>query len=361
MTKEPKKRSPLVVVSGSADEDRQYKMPMPNPAAAREAAVRIGAALAKAGCRIAVFSADPHYIECQVVHGFVDVLKSKAKKDRAERIEIRAPLGSNTAFAERQQYSDIFADRTDQHSGWRRSFVRTLSQADAVLLIGGERMTEAVGHAAVAFRIPVLALASYGGAAQQVWAAMVPDKDRPTQREYQAMSAPDWSNQRAEQVVDDLLAQIARREKEDNAAAEAARTLNRQLGARSSFGAVVLVVAILLTWAASWVPETGWANLLLYLLGPIGGCAAALTGSTLQERPPHGIVHAASLGFFAGFLASALYLLAQISAGPETFRPKPVAFWFACLTGIGAGFTAEKMLREWMTGKKTPVIPKASS
>jgi hypothetical protein len=359
MAKESKKHQPLVLVSGSADGSRPYQTPMPDPTKAQAAAVRIGVALAKANCRIAVFSADPRYIESYVAQGFVDALKSDPKKEKEGRIEIRAPLGAKTTFAGREQHPALFVDKADQHAGWRRSFVRTLSEADAVLLVGGERMTAAIGHAAVAFRIPVLALAGFGGAAQDVWRAMVPGQDRPTQAEYEAMGIPDWADQQAKDAVKSLLDQIARREKEDNEAAEAARRLNRRLGARAFAGGFVLLIAILLTWTASQSPEAQWANLLLYLLGPIGGCAAALTASTLQEKPPHGTIHIASLGFFAGFLVTLLYLLALLSAGSGQFKPQPATFWLACVTGVGAGFTAEKILRDWM--KKTPPLPKAGA
>ncbi|HEY0421191.1 MAG TPA: hypothetical protein VGC80_16870 [Acetobacteraceae bacterium] len=361
MAKEPKKRAPLVLVSGSAQDGRTYEPPVPNPAAAREAAVRIGTALAKAGCRIAVSSADADYIEGQVVQGFIEALKANkaTKKDQVGRIEIHAPLGGNTAFAGRPQHSDMFVDKTDPHPGWRRSFMRSLAGTDAVLLVGGGRMTAVIGHAAAGFGIPALALPSFGGAAQEVWQTITPGKNGPTPEEHAAMAGLDWSPNKAQQAVANLLAQIARREAESKAALEAEQQRRLALDVRAVIGVVILIVAILLTWAASQSPSAGWANLLLYLLGPIGGCAAALTASTLQEKPPHGMVHAASLGFFAGFLASALYLLAQMSA--EKFEPKPLAFLFACVTGIGAGFAAEKVLREWMSGKKMPVVTKPGS
>jgi hypothetical protein len=111
----------LVLVSGSAEDGRIYTPAMNDPAGARKAAELVGAALTKAGCRIAVFSAEIRFIEHAAVKGFVGALKAKAKKDRAGRIEVRAPLAAQTAFAEQVQFDDIFVDLVDQEAGWRRA------------------------------------------------------------------------------------------------------------------------------------------------------------------------------------------------------------------------------------------------
>jgi hypothetical protein len=349
MAKAPNSRLRLVLVSGSAEDGRAYTPVMDDPAGARNAAELVGAALAKNGCRIAVFSAEPQFIEHAVVKGFVGALKSTTKKGRAKRIEIRAPLAAQTAFAERIQFDDIFVDLVDQEAGWRRAFIRTLAEADAALLVGGERMTAAIGHAAVAFRIPVLSLAGFGGTAQEVWRAIPLGDAGPSDSEHAEAASRDWTAARAERCVTALLAQIDRREKADQAAAEAERKQRFWISTRVTGGAFILVAAFGLVWGSVSLLPAEWANLMLYLVGPIGGCGAALAASSFQDPPPHGIMHTGALGLIAGVLTAAIYLLAQMSA--KQFEPTNVTFLLACLTGIGGGFTAERVIRGWMAGK----------
>ena len=55
---------PLIVVIGSADASRtDYDPPLALVPQAAGAAEDIGGALAKAGCRLIVFSSDPAYLE----------------------------------------------------------------------------------------------------------------------------------------------------------------------------------------------------------------------------------------------------------------------------------------------------------
>lgn len=359
MAKASKKLPQLVLISGSAEDGRIYAPVMNDLSGARNAAELVGAALAKSGCCIAVFSAEMRFIECAVVKGFVNALKSGPKKARAKRIEIRAPLGVQTQFVERAQFDDIFVDRVDQDAGWRRAFVRTLAEADAVLLVGGERMTAAIGHAAVAFRIPVLSLAGFGGAAQEVWRT-IPTGDRgPSDVEHAEAASLDWTATRAERCVTALLNQIDRRENADTAAAKAERKQHFWLSTRVTGGALILVAAFGLIWAAGSVLPTKWANLMLYSVGPLGGCGAALAASSFQDPPPHGILHTAALGLIAGVLTAAIYLLAQMSA--KQFEPTNVTFLLACLTGVAGGFTAERVIRGWMAGRSQLLTARRTS
>ncbi len=299
-----------------------------------------------------MFSAEKRFIEHSVVKDFVGALKSATKKDRAQRIEVRAPLAAHTAFDERQSFPEIFVDRIDPDAGWRRAFVRTLAEADAALCVGGERMTAAIGHTALAFRIPVLALGGFGGAAEQVWRGIPIGGHGASDAEHEAMAAPEWTAQVAERCVTSLLDQITRREKADNAAAEAERKRQRWLSTRAVAGAAILVAALGLVWASPFFESATLPNPILYLVGPVGGIGAALATSSFQESPPHSIAQTGAQGAIAGLLTTAIYLLAQMSA--KQFEPTTVTFLTACLTGIGGGFTAEKVIRGWMAGR-TPL------
>jgi hypothetical protein len=345
---------PLVLITGSANSGRtDYKPPITNAATAGKAAERIGAALANAGCRIAVFSAEPQFIEAAVVRGFVAALRGKSKHIR-DRIQVRAPATAPVPFPERVAHPNLFLDIPDQYSHWIRSFLRASRDADGVVLVGGGRSTLVMGHIALAFRLPILPLAAFGGAAQDIWRSIRPAEDLPSADECNAMANPDITDAHAAELVTTLLSQWQRRIDQATAAAQAERIRIRWLTIRGSLGTAVLLVAIILGWTAAWYTEAEpGRQLALYLIGPLGGCAAALVGSSILEEPPRTVFHTGILGFFAGFLATLLYLLAQLSsanpAGP--FQVRPTALWLALGTGIAAGFAAERVLRDWAAGR----------
>jgi hypothetical protein len=84
----PRAVGPLILIIGSADVSRSdYNPPLLNAAEAPGAAAKIGEALAKAGCRIVVFSSDPAYVEADVVRGFVNGSAKSARR----QIQVRAP------------------------------------------------------------------------------------------------------------------------------------------------------------------------------------------------------------------------------------------------------------------------------
>jgi hypothetical protein len=342
---------PLILISGSAEPGRNdYKPPIPDANAAAAAAERIGAALANAACRIAVFSAEPRFMKAAVVHGFVNALGAKAKKKGL--VQVRAPATAPVPFPERVKNPDVFIDMPDQYDHWIRSFLRASRDADGVVLIGGGRSTLVMGHIALAFHLPTLPLAGFGGAAQDIWKSIRPGDDLPTAGECQVMVERNVTDAHATELVAVLLAQRQRRTDQANAAADAERMRKRWLTTRAVAGVAVLIAAALLGSGASLLDQTsGWRQLALYMIGPLGGCAAALVGSSILDDPPRTTLHTGLLGFFAGFLAALLYLLALISSGKDATKVQTIALWFALGTGIAAGFAAERVLRDWASGR----------
>lgn len=340
----------LVLIAGSADVARAYPIPVINHAAAVAASGELGAALARKGFRLAVFSADPAYCESVFVRGFFRGLPSQPKKDRVNRIEIRGPISADMDFTERKSFPEVFSLRTDPSRGWRRSFMMALAEADAVILVGGDRMTETIGHAAAAFQIPVFALAGFGGAARQVWEDLqIGRPGGPLREEHELLAATVWSQADADKCAANLMAQIERQRAEDGAAEEHVSRSRRRLATRAAIGAVAGLIAIISAALASRHSDEQWANLALYILGPVGGFGAALVASSLQENPSRNMVHEGALGLVSGLLVSSVYLLAQMSS--RTFKPEGFAFLFATLTGIAGGLTAQRVIRGWMAGK----------
>ena len=56
------------------------------------------------------------------------------------------------------------------------SYYRSLVEADGVLLVGGGRATFSTGLVALAFHIPALPVATFGGSAAKVWQALLGER-----------------------------------------------------------------------------------------------------------------------------------------------------------------------------------------
>jgi hypothetical protein len=342
----------LILIVGSAERERKdYMPPLNDPDAAIRAAELVGGALAKAGCRIAVFTAAANFIEAAVVRGFC-ATAARARKIGKSLIQVRAPTSVPVDFPERGNHPDLFVDMPDQHDHWIRPFLRAARDAAGVFLVGGGRSTVEMGHIALAFRLPILTLSAYGGGGMTVWQAINPGDDLPVSKECQAMGTKVLDAARAEALVALLLQQLKRRNEQLNAPSQEERWRQRRLSSRGVLGAAILLVAVLVGWQASQLDSTSsLAFLALYLMGPLGGAAAALAGSVLVDEPPRSISLTASLGFFSGFLAALVYFLAQMSTAKATFEVLPIALWFALGTGMAAGFAAERVLRDWIAGR----------
>ena len=102
----------------------------------------------------------------------------------------------------------------DSAPHWEASYYRSLRDADGVILIGGATSVIVTGYLALGFRIPVLTLATFGGGAQQVWKAILPDRDLAMESERDLMGAPTWTAASAELCVACLEDQRARLQRE---------------------------------------------------------------------------------------------------------------------------------------------------
>ena len=78
---------PLIAIAGSAADKRREELQLVDPVTARKAAEEIGRELAKAGCRILIYSTEPEFIESDVVQGYVS-----SKKGESGSIQVRYPL-----------------------------------------------------------------------------------------------------------------------------------------------------------------------------------------------------------------------------------------------------------------------------
>jgi hypothetical protein len=111
----------FIAIVGSATEGREYTPQIQDAQEAHQIAEKLGAALALAGYGLMVYSAEPEYIERDVVRGFVNSGKANAKS-----ILVLFPSGQRraAAFPEREEREEVFDVRQENTAGWEMAFYR---------------------------------------------------------------------------------------------------------------------------------------------------------------------------------------------------------------------------------------------
>jgi hypothetical protein len=94
------------------------------------------------------------------------------------------------------------------------------------------------------YRIPLIALATFGGAAAQLWKTIVPGQDRPSRKDADFMARPRWSAAAAGECVRSLLGQHRRRPQELAAEYQAGRARLRATSFRSAFAGILFLLAV---------------------------------------------------------------------------------------------------------------------
>lgn len=341
--------APRIVIAGSADPVRQcnggYDPPLPDADAVRDVARKLGAELARKECRLVVYSADKQYIEADVVAAFVMACPPGMEKN----IEVHFPVGATApAFADCEGSPSLFSYLADSHPDWEASYYRSLGDVDGIVLLGGGNAVLITGYLALGYRIPLFALAGFGGASQKVWQALAPGRDLPTPEEKSAMATGRWTDQTAEACVKALLDQIARRRDEIAADRREARTRQRGASMQSLASLILstLAIATIPVSNAVLAPSHWTFTLLLYFAGPIAGASGAVIRALWSAETGRSGLLTGVLGFAAGGVASILFLFAQLSLGSTTATPQATAVPIAVAIGFIAGFTFDRVYRK---------------
>jgi hypothetical protein len=334
----------LIVIAGSADPKRTNYEPRVDIERARKAARELGVALAKARSRIVVYHCE--FIEADVVAGYTSV------RDALEKgILVRYPQQNTRAacFREAEHRSDVFDFKGDPTCDWEASYYRSLHDADGVILIGGGTSVVVTGHLALGFRIPLLALATFGGGAQKVWNAIVPDRDLPTETERERMAAPTWTAESADRCLAVLNDQCARRQRERAEQTSQANVEQREKWVRHILALGLLIGSMGVLMSAFLLGAKSLPMFLaLMFLGPcMSGASGSITRAVwTEEAGPVQTLHTVVLGVGAGAISAALYFVTQLVANPNLLkttldRPElPTALIvLAVITGWIAGFT----------------------
>jgi fluoride ion exporter CrcB/FEX len=305
---------------------------MADPAKARKAAEQLGKELAKSGAKLLVYGGP--YLEEDVVRGFV---AGKPAKDRSVLMWYSKDQ-EPPPFPEEQTHPNLFERRVEKGAEWEIAFYRSVTRADGVILMGGSSSTKICGQVAIGTRLPVIALAEFGGGAAAVWQTLSAGEDLPNREEIDLMARP-WDD--AHSAADCVKALLAQRERR-----------------RSGEGAphpILSILAVLLFLLAlsivPWVWGQGKFEVWMLFLTPVlaGGAGAAIRPLVDRMRGTQGVAQAVlatvAVGLVAGGVAGVLFITAQLTANPdlatgiEKYAQRSIPF--ALGVGFVAGLTAD--------------------
>lgn len=192
----------------------------------------LGAALTKAGFEIVVRSSNLKTADRYVVEGASEV-------DGRHKVLVLTSDERETPFKEDiPKLEERINFRYRRIRGpWAAKRVSQVLSADAVIIMGGGKGTATVGYIAPALKRPILAIASFGGSASELWAELEPYYDRLGQLKDELPNLHEhWQSSHA-----DLAVQAVR------------EMINRRLFKSDSRAPSVFLLLIQLTLFAAWV------------------------------------------------------------------------------------------------------------
>jgi hypothetical protein len=372
------KLGPSITIVGSADEDSSaFDPPLANIADCRRAAREIGEALARRACQLVVYTADPSYIEYHVVQGYLAATTSNPRRVTLRLAEEdRANEGLPEEWKEWLK-SGLISPEADKDTDWEVGFFRALDSTDGVVLIGGRKFGFLAGLVVMGRRLPIVPVATLGGAARKVWQKLDPAAPGSlvTQVDVNKMREPEWSDASAERTVNLLLEQCKRaRALSSQSKRTVKATRNQNLG-RVALPLIYLLAAIaslviglaLLSLGAN--PTLYYASLVVppALAGLAGAASRGLTVPRSQSRPAEYAV----VGGVSGVAASMLFIASQLTTNDALLDPSGESaldqgrrlLIFAWIVGLLAGVTFDAVYAKLQRSDvaRTEVVDAASS
>ncbi len=350
---------PVVAIIGSVSEAREETLGLLQPQLAHKVAEEIGRELAKAGFRLLVYSADPQFLEADVVHGFIS-----ARVAAPGSIQVRYSLAdSQPAFPDEAGNEGYFDPRPDSSEDWEVAFYRSLEDVHGVVLIGGGQSTLISGLVALGRRTPVLILPAFGGMARKVWRSLSNDRDLVSPEDIAFMARSQWTSDSAKECVQILLRQRDRLRDEEQKRRSDELRASGAVTRQAIIGMILFLVALSsvpVAWAEQWIEYRGLLWLLFFspLLGGVSGATIRMVFDWRQgaiSYTPQSAWITSALGLIAGGVSGLLFISAQLTALPseagelmakvqeaQASRLVP----FALTIGFVAGLTLDAVLRK---------------
>jgi hypothetical protein len=333
---------PTIAIVGSVAAHREAALGLTNVDIAPAACEALGRELAERDQNIIVYSSDPAFIEGAIVRGY-----AASGKATAGSIQIHYPESSaHGTFPEMQQNRDWFDPIKDTDEGWEVSYYRSLKDVDGILLVGGGQSTLVTGLIAVTFGKPVVAVATFGGAAKKVRQTIANSDTVATPQQIAAMGR-DWHDGSAAELVDALLQQRARAAEIEAEARRADRAENRRKAISLGIGAVLLLIALAAIPVVRGTDPGSTINVIALILAPtLAGVFGAIVRTSVDEGTRW--LQSALLGLGAGALAALLFVASQLATSPKALEEEGVntLIVFMVLVGAIAGLTFDAVYKK---------------
>jgi len=336
-------RPPAIAIVGSVDRARAKDLGIREPDAAIRAAELLGRELATQGLSIVVYSSDLQFVEGAVVRGYV---ASGAAKPAS--IEVRRPHdGDDAEFPELAERPELFDVRPDSSGDWEVSFYRSLLASAGVVLVGGGRSTHVAGVVALTLRIPVLALACFGGHAEKAWAALERARNDASEEEIATMAQRPWRDELTGPLVASLVGQYQRRAAREAARRSVAAGDARRTRVSLLVGLALLAGAIACIVVGFSVDPGSTASLAIIVGAPALAAAAGAIVRHVSDDG-HEWVKTTVLGTMVGAVAALLFIAPQLLTSPDVLKSEDAArlLFFVVPVGFVAGLTYDDVYRK---------------
>jgi hypothetical protein len=285
---------------------------------ARRAGEALGRELARAGFGLVVYFSNAESLEPHVVAGFVAATPGQFQ-ERVIRMRYPASLRGQVRFAEQDVRPELFDPLLFPGDDWEAPFYQSLSDSeglDAVVLLAGATATLIAGQIAVARRLPILAIDTFGGSAAKVWSQLAhasPGKSRES-----------WGARPSAELVGRLreeCQEVARtRAEEQRGRRQLTGILEKRNQAAYAVGAAMpLLAALGLGTAAVTAPAFYTAIILIGLLS--AGAVGAAVRTILSEQGTADPRTSLLLGGIAGLVVGLTYLIPQWIGAPGPLTP----------------------------------------
>lgn len=384
---------PILAVFGSANErlaeQGHYDPEINDFAGARQAAVDVGRQAALRGWHLQVYSLHEDFIEHDLVKGYAtpDVGDAAAKKVFVHFAQ--ASPEADPVPEARKKFDCLLEGIPYPSERWEVAFYRPLTTAAAIVILGGGRYTLTTGIVALAQRIPLYSIATFGGSARIVWQAIEGGRDLPADWQRRSMGNA-WEGEASaekclraleEQVeakrlqeqekIQQRKARLLAEQEAEKAAAERRQREQKELRRQAAqskadrvkaqrtaltlhcvSGLICLLVTLLCVY--QWQARVTLFDPFISIL--LGGVFSGMTGSSIlgirrwrseNAEPSSFFAEVASLvlGAVAGFAASLIFVLGQVLTLPQGTSEELKAFQlrrmipFVSVVGLVAGLT----------------------
>lgn len=255
---------------------------------------------------------------------------------------MKAPFGRVTSFDVPSHLNHVLRVEPDPAEEWEVSYYRAVFEADGLIVVGGGRATRIAGVLAVARRIPLVAMACFGGAALSVWRHLDRCHNDATPEAVSRMAAP-WGDDAAEHMVRSLLNQRSVVQQTQRAARREQTRARRVRTVHALIAVLAIALAVLTVVLAYGTGTTATAVGYLITGSLAMAGAGALINDASSEEP--NLAWALARGLSAGTLASMLYVGSQTltNADPLDAEATRRLAWLLIPLGLAAGYTVDKV------------------